>query len=49
MAFLLKRQDGQEIAKKKNRYCPIQNGTYGQPMHVGSYLRSEMHVKEFIS
>jgi hypothetical protein len=30
MAFLLKRRDGRDIAKK--RYCPVQNGTYGQPM-----------------
>ena len=30
MAFLLKRRDGRDIAKK--RYCPVQNGTYGQPI-----------------
>jgi hypothetical protein len=29
MAFLLKRQDSWDIAKK--RYCPDQNGTYDQP------------------
>jgi hypothetical protein len=29
MAFLLKRRDGRDIAKE--RYCPVQNGTYGQP------------------
>jgi hypothetical protein len=29
VAFLLKRQDGRDIAKK--RYCPVQNETYGQP------------------
>jgi hypothetical protein len=28
MAFLLKGRDGRDIAKK--RYCPVQNGTYGQ-------------------
>jgi hypothetical protein len=27
--ILLKRRDGREIWKK--RYCPVQNGTYGQP------------------
>jgi hypothetical protein len=39
MAFLLKRRDGRDIAKKK-RYCPVQNGTYGQPIRrkiVGNY------------
>jgi hypothetical protein len=34
MAFLLKRRDGRDIAKK--RYCPVQNGTYGQPNHRGA-------------
>jgi hypothetical protein len=34
MAFLLKRRDGWDIAKKK-RYCPVQNGTYGQPILAG--------------
>jgi hypothetical protein len=29
MAYLLKRRDGRDIAKK--RYCPVQKGTYGQP------------------
>jgi hypothetical protein len=39
MAFLLKRWDGQDIAKK--RYCLVQNGTYGQPkllQAMGFYL-----------
>jgi hypothetical protein len=35
MTFLLKRRDGREIAKKK-RYCPVQNGTYGQPTKTRS-------------
>ena len=29
MTFLLKRRDGRDITKKL--YCPVQNGTYGQP------------------
>jgi hypothetical protein len=29
MAYLLKRRDGWDIAKK--RHCPVQNGAYGQP------------------
>jgi hypothetical protein len=35
MAFLLKRQDGLDIAKQ--RYCPVQNETYGQPTHVTQF------------
>jgi hypothetical protein len=35
MTFLLKRRDGRDIAKK--RYCPVQNGTYGQPINESTY------------
>jgi hypothetical protein len=35
MAFLLKRRDGRDIAK--NRYCPVQNGTDGQPSYFFNF------------
>jgi hypothetical protein len=38
MAFLLKRRDGRDIAK--NRYCPVQNGTYGQPINNATALQT---------
>jgi hypothetical protein len=38
MEFLLKRRDGRDITKK--RYCPVQNGTYGQPMGCTSAVFS---------
>jgi hypothetical protein len=36
MVFLLKWRDGRDLAKK--RYCPVQNGTYGQPTYRPLFL-----------
>jgi hypothetical protein len=36
MAFLLKWRDDRDIAK--TRYCPVQNGTYGQPTPMAQLI-----------
>jgi hypothetical protein len=41
MAFLLKRRDGRDIAKKL--YCSVQNGTYGQPNYLLADLPYTVH------
>jgi hypothetical protein len=30
----------------KKRYCPVQNGTYGQPIHTALAIKSDRFSKE---
>lgn len=43
MEFLLKRRDGRDIAQK-NRYCPVQNGMYGQPTYNPTSQTAQQNV-----